>query len=109
MRLEGENTEENQHSDQYEKQFVSTTAEYDPVYASYTAQMCCADNNRLREIVFVTDLMVRSEAQAGATYKRFLCDYQILNPTKFGYEITHTRDTDPLSSTSPFISRKASV
>ena len=82
---------------------------YRPIYASYTAHMCCADSSRLREIVFTSDLSVKSEAQAGTNYKRFLCDYSILNPTTFSYDITHTRDQDPYLSTNNFIARKASV
>ena len=93
----------------FESDFISSTSLYDPQYAVYTAQMCCADSNRLREIVFVTDLMVRSEAQAGSSYKRFLCDYQILNPTTFGYSIEHRRDHDPYHTESNFITTRANV
>ena len=71
--------------------------------------MCCADSSRLREIVFVSDLSVKSEAQAGTNYKRFLCDYQILNPTSFSYTIKHQRDQDPYLSSSNFLAKQATV
>ena len=82
---------------------------YKTLFATYTAPMCCADSNRLREIVFVSDLMVRSEAQAGTNYKRFLCDYQILNPTNFSYDVTHTRDLDPYIEGDNYLAQNASI
>ena len=61
----------------------------------HTAQMSCADYNRCREIVFVSDMAVKSEGNTSGGYKRFLCDYQITDNTRFSYQVGDFQNSDP--------------
>ena len=80
-----------------------------PRFVVHTAHMCCADATRLRELVFISDVAVKSEGNAESTYKRFLCDYQIFNPTNFSYNIQLGNNTDPYGSQSLNIGRASTV
>ena len=80
-----------------------------PRFVVHTAHMCCADATRLRELVFVSDLNVKSEGNAESVYKRFLCDYQIFNPTNFSYQIQQNLNEDPYAGATLNIGRAATV
>ena len=74
----------------------SNAARYAPIWVTYTGTMCCADCTRLREVVFLSDMDVKSEGGNGANvYKRFLCDYQLFNPTQINYNIKNCWQQDP--------------
>ena len=80
----------------YMQQRQSNAARYAPLWVTYTGTMCCADCTRLREVVFLSDMDVKSEGGNGANiYKRFLCDYQLFNPTQINYNIKNCYQQDP--------------
>jgi hypothetical protein len=69
-----------------------------PMYRNWTvhtAHMSCADYNRCREIVFTSDVAVKSEGNTSGAYKRFLCDYQITDATRFSYNLKDQRMLTP--------------
>jgi hypothetical protein len=76
----------------------------------HTAHMCCADYNRCREIVFTSDIAVKSEGNSSSGYKRFLCDYQITDATTFSYTLKDDRETDPYTpGASHYLGRTANL
>jgi hypothetical protein len=76
----------------------------------HTAHMSCADYNRCREIVFTSDVAVKSEGNTSGAYKRFLCDYQITDATRFSYNLKDQRLVDPYSlEGNHFMSREATI
>ena len=78
-------------------------------YVIHTAQMSCADATRIREIVFTSDLSVKSEGNAEASYKRFLCDYQVFNKTEFSYNIKDVLGQDPYNPDDPLVAKTSTV
>ena len=80
----------------YDRAFEYKT-QYKTTWAKHTANMSCADMNRIREVVFSSDIFVLSEGNAENAYKRFLCDYQVFNPTKITYNLHDMTDDDPYS------------
>ena len=75
----------------------------------HTAHMSCADYNRCREIVFTSDMAVKSEGNTTGGYKRFLCDYQITDGTRFTYMVSDQRGHDPYDRNRHFTSQSASI
>ena len=76
----------------------------------HTAHMSCADYNRCREIVFTSDMAVKSEGNTSGSYKRFLCDYQITDATRFSYNLKDQRLYDPYGrEDAHFMSRSATI
>ena len=72
---------------------------YAPIWVTYTATMTCADCTRLREVVFLSDMDVKSEGGNGANvYKRFLCDYQVFNTTNISYNVKNCYNKDPYTT-----------
>ena len=93
-----------------ESDFISTDAtRWAPRFVVHTAHMSCADATRIREIIFTSDMAVKSEGNVGASYKRFLCDYQVFNNTKFSYELDSGSNQDPYSSLTPNIANSSTV
>ena len=82
---------------------------YKQRFVVHTAQMSCADATRIREIVFTSDLSVKSEGNAEGAYKRFLCDYQVFNKTEFSYTIRDVLGVDPYNSVDPLVSKISTV
>jgi len=75
----------------------------------HTAHMSCADFNRCREIVFTSDMAVKSEGNTTGGYKRFLCDYQITDNTRFSYIINDDRTHNPYDRNNHFTSLSSTV
>ena len=51
--------------------------------------MTAADNiNRIKRLVFTSDLMVKSESNTESGYRRFLVDYILEGPTTINYRLT---------------------
>ena len=97
------------YAQEFSARFISNLATRTPnVYVTHTAQMCCADATRIREIVFTSDMSVKSEGNAEAVYKRFLCDFQVFNPTNITYNISTYQGTDPYSQTIPAVTPQSS-
>ena len=53
----------------------------------HTAHMSASELSCHRRIVFESDVAVKSERNSTSSWKRFLCDYHITNPTSFSYGI----------------------
>ena len=90
--------------------FVQSVLNQKRSWTVHTAPMCCADYNRCREIVFVSDMAVKSEGNTSGSYKRFLCDYQITDQTTFSYTCKdpHTEygsALDPYTTGKHFLSK----
>ena len=97
-------------ADDIDPTFISEDRDrFRPRFVCHTAHMCCADATRLRELVFISDVAVKSEGNAESTYKRFLCDYQIFNPTTFSYNINLTSNSDPYAALTQNISHASTV
>ena len=81
------------------------------MYSLHQAPMSAADSiNRIKSIVFESDLAVKSERNTESGFKRFLCDYVIENPTTFSYKVTDPRITgDPYSANTPNIDWSSTV
>ena len=93
-----------------EQQFISTDiVRYAPRFVVHTAHMSCADATRIREIIFTSDMAVKSEGNVGSSYKRFLCDYQVFNNTKFSYNLTSRLNLDPYSTAFPNVGDVSTV
>ena len=76
----------------------------------HTAHMSCADHNRCREIVFTSDIAVKSEGNTTGQYKRTFCDYQITDETRFSYDVKDIRQFDPYALEGRhFMSRQSSI
>ena len=76
----------------------------------HTAHLSCADYSRCREVVFTSDMAVKSEGNSASGYKRFLCDYQITDPTTFSYTLRDDRLSDPYSHGSDhFMGRQSTI
>ena len=75
----------------------------------HTAHMSCADYNRCREIVFTSDMAVKSEGNTTGGYKRFLCDYQITDDTRFSYMLQDKKTSDPYDTLDHFTSKTSTV
>ena len=57
-------------------------------FAIWDAYNSCADSiSRIRKIVFTSDAQVKSEANTESSYRRFLVDFIIENPTNISYAI----------------------
>jgi hypothetical protein len=64
------------------------TDENDQTWCIWESVMSCADTiNRIKKLVFTSDLQVRSESDTQSSYRRFLVDYLIENPTKISYAL----------------------
>ena len=81
------------------------------MYSLHQAPMSAADSiNRIKSIVFESDLAVKSERNTESGFKRFLCDYVIENPTTFSYKVNDPRVTgDPYSANNPNIGWSSTV
>jgi hypothetical protein len=76
----------------------------------HTAHLSCADYSRCREVVFTSDMAVKSEGNSSGGYKRFLCDYQITDPTTFSYTLRDDRTADPYAPGSEhFMGRQSTI
>mgnify|MGYP007063519846 CR=1 FL=1 len=54
----------------------------------FEAAVHCADNiNRIKRLVFMSDLQVKSEGNTATMFRRFLVDYVIENPTSISYKM----------------------
>lgn len=93
-----------------DQQFVSSDINrWASRFVVHTAHMSCADATRIREIVFTSDMAVKSEGNVGSSYKRFLCDYQVFNNTKFSYVLTSKLNLDPYSTAFPNVGDQSTV
>ena len=60
----------------------------DEIFAIWEAPSSSADNiNRIKKIVFTSDAQVKSEANTESSYRRFLVDFLITNPTTISYQM----------------------
>ncbi len=61
---------------------------FDDYFYLFEAPVHCADNiNRIKRLVFMSDLQVKSEGNTSSMFRRFLVDYVIENPTKISYKL----------------------
>ena len=61
---------------------------FDDYFYLFEAPVHCADNiNRIKRLVFMSDLQVKSEGNTSSMFRRFLVDYVIENPTTINYKL----------------------